>query len=76
MSAQNQDIHQLADLVIGVGKRALETLQNRERYGGVPLINSISSECRGQYRSLWVLLNLILSRSHERVSAEILGNKG
>lgn len=73
MSAQNQDIHQLADLVIGVGKRALETLQNRERYGGVPLINSISSECRGQYRNLF---NLILSRSHERVSAEILGNKG
>lgn len=38
MSSQNQDIHQLVDLVIRVGKRTLESLQNREHYDGVPLI--------------------------------------
>lgn len=32
---------------------------------------SRSSACRGGYRSLWVLLNVILSRSHERISAGI-----
>lgn len=36
---------------------------------------SRSSACRGGYRSLWVLLNVILSRSHERISAEIVGHK-
>lgn len=76
MSSQKQDIYQLTDLVIIDGKRALESLWNRERCDCVPLINSRSSERRGQYRSLWVPLNLILCSSQERVGAEILGHKG